>query len=135
MGRVRGVTPRNACDPGSRSPAYASSSVRRSVTPPPVRRQPKRSGATSTEERAKKSRGRRLSSVLTDDTLAAPSVAGRRPPARVGEAIASGGELLPDPRGRGPAHRVARRERPGDGQDRAHVRREVLADPREVVVG
>ena len=54
--RVRGVGPLKACDPGSLDPSYASTSVRRTVTPECETVHPRSSGATCRTGRAKKAR-------------------------------------------------------------------------------
>src|SRR5687767_3888740 len=134
MTALRGVRPRNACEPGSRSPSYASTSVRRTATTPSGLRcsttAPSRSGATSSTGRSKNSR-----------------VTGRRSgPGPIGSACTGGpggvprcgvgqlGELLADPRRCRPAVGRAGLERTTDGEHGTYVGSQPLVDRRQLGV-
>ena len=125
---LRGVRPRNACEPGSCSPSYASTSVSRTATTPsPVGARttaPSRSGATS-------STGRSSRTSAGGQQAPVPRLS-PGPPRRRARAAASTqrGELLGDPRRRGAAVRRAGRPARRGRTAPPDVGREVRRRPR-----
>ena len=114
---ARGPARGRRASPGSSGPAYASTSVIRTATPPHRRIAPSRAGATSSTGPAR--RDVRSAEALT--------TRGRR-----GSQL---GELFADPIGGGTAPAVAGRDRALDGEHEPHLRGERGRDRGELLVG
>src|SRR5689334_14115553 len=120
---LRGVRPRCACDAASPPcPAYASTSVSRTVTPPAVSVQPSRPRAARSTGPA--SRAARLAT----DPLAGPVPPGV-------EAVGGRGELLGHRAGAGGAARGPGGQRAAHREHLADLGRQVRADRGQVLVG
>ena len=128
IGRVRGVSPAVGVRPGVDLTGIRLE-LGQAQHDPTEREVPAQQVGRDLDGRAREELARQAGVVgLTGDTLTAGSDARRRPRAGVGEPVAGSGELLGDADRGGAAGGVARRERPLDGQHRAHLGGQVLAD-------
>src|SRR6185437_1129054 len=148
MIELRGVRPRYACEPGSRLPWYASTSVRRTATTPSAVScsitQPRRSGATAAAGRLKNERFkmRPVTAAPSQPAVLLPSAStqhsglrrfGRhRPRQLTGYSRAQVGHLLDDPLGCGAATRRAGGKRTPYREHRSDSGREMWRELRKL---